>query len=312
MESVTLEALPPEMKSAILYAIIDLASLTAVVHASPSFHALYLSQRKQLLSTVLEKCLQLPVMVDAVAALIALRGREERCKAPKPALEAADEFLSKYIPLRSILNPPYSYSAYAYLDQEVNVYQVFASLTEEDLIEMARLHIIVEFILQDMVHSFLELRPDTQRPKEENVTLSPPETFRMQRALYRLEIHRLLFSTRGLPWFEEQDRISDVYVNSDDQWNLFLSLFTPWEMEEIRCAAMYIFRVYEEMPGATQFDDCITCREERLLKQDTLRGTLNRAVSFIVDALETNPQYEYIWDFGDEGTDGKTFVSDAD
>ena len=120
---------------------------------------------------------------------------------------------------------------------------------------MARLHTMVEFILKEMVHSVLELRPDTQKPKEENVALSPPETFRMQRALYRLEIYRLLFSTRGLPWFEEQDRLSDIYVNSDDQWNLFLSLFTPWEMEEIRCAAMYIFRVYEELPGATEFDD---------------------------------------------------------
>ncbi|BAE58394.1 hypothetical protein BDV35DRAFT_230146 [Aspergillus flavus] len=255
MESVTLEALPAEIKTAILYAITDLASLNAVVHASPSFHALYLSQRKQLLSTVLERCLQLPVMVDAVAALIALRGWQERCKAPKAALEAADEFLSKYIPLRSMLAPPYSYSAYEHLDQELDVYQSFASLTEDDLIEMARLHTMVEFILKEMVHSFLELRPDTQKPKEENVALSPPETFRMQRALYRLEIYRLLFSTRGLPWFEEQDRLSDIYVNSDDQWNLFLSLFTPWEMEEIRCAAMYIFRVYEELPGATEFDD---------------------------------------------------------
>lgn len=57
----------------------------------------------------------------------------------------------------------------------------------------------------------------------------------------------------------------------------------------------------------------ITCREERLLKQKAiLRGTLSRAVYFIVDALDTIPQYEYGWDFGDEGTDGKTFLSDAD
>lgn len=57
----------------------------------------------------------------------------------------------------------------------------------------------------------------------------------------------------------------------------------------------------------------ITCREERLLKQKAiLRGTLSRAVYFIVDALDTIPQYEYGWDFGDESTDGKTFLSDAD
>ncbi|OGM46461.1 hypothetical protein ABOM_004547 [Aspergillus bombycis] len=185
MESVTLEALPPEMKTAVLYAIPDRTSLNALVHASPCFHALYLSRRKQLLSTALARCLQLPVMVDAVAALIALRGRQERCKAPKPALEAAEEFLSKYVPLRSILNAPYSYSAEKYLDQELDVYQVFASLTEDDLLEMARLHTIVEFILEDTVHSFLGLRPDAQKPKEENAALSPPEIFRVQRAIYQ-------------------------------------------------------------------------------------------------------------------------------
>ncbi|GAB1192428.1 hypothetical protein APSETT444_001620 [Aspergillus pseudonomiae] len=252
---VTLEALPPEMKTAVLYAIPDLASPNALVHASPCFHALYLSQRKQLLSTVLARCLQLPVMVDAVAALIALRGRQDRCKAPKPALEAAEEFLRKYVPLRSILNPPYPYSADEYLDQELDVYQAFASLTEDDLLEMARLHTIVEFILKDMVHSFFGLRPDTQKPKGKDTALSPPETFRMQRAIYRLEIHRLLFSSNELPWFEGQDRLSDIYVDSDAQWDLFLSLFAPWEMEEIRCVLMYIFRVYRELPGATNFDD---------------------------------------------------------
>ncbi|KAE8308024.1 hypothetical protein BDV41DRAFT_23274 [Aspergillus transmontanensis] len=217
MESVTLEALPPEIKTVVLYAIPDLASLNALVHASPSFHALYISQRKQLLSTILARCLQLPVMVDAVAALIALRGREERRKVPKPGREAVDEFLSKYIPLRSILNPPNSFSARKYLCQKLDVYQVFASLTEDELLEMARLHTTVEFILEDMVHSFLELRPDSQTPKEKNILLSPSETFRMQRALYRLEIHRLLFNSRDLPSFEGLDYFEDVHLDDGDQ-----------------------------------------------------------------------------------------------
>ncbi|KAE8412910.1 hypothetical protein BDV36DRAFT_304538 [Aspergillus pseudocaelatus] len=205
MESVTIEALPPEVKTVVLYAIPDLLSLNALVIASPSFHALYLSQRKQLLSTILERCLQIPVM--------------------------------------------------KYLGQKLDVYQVFASMAEDDLLEMAPLHTIVEFILEDMVNSFLELRPDTQKPKEEKVVLSPSETFRMQRALYRLEIHRLLFNNRDLPSFDGLDYFEDVHPDDNDQWIFFLSLFSPWEMEEIRCVLKYMFRAYEELPGATVFDD---------------------------------------------------------
>ncbi|KAB8214793.1 hypothetical protein BDV33DRAFT_195796 [Aspergillus novoparasiticus] len=232
----------------------DLSSFDNVPHSAASLCREFSSELvAPRVSTA--RCLQLPVMVDAVAALIALRGREERRKVPRPGREAVDESLSKYIPLGSILNPPNSFSARIYLGQKLDVYQVFASLTEDELLEMARLHTTVEFILEDMVHSFLELRPDTQTPKEKNVVLSPSETFRMQRALYRLEIHRLLFNSRDLPSFEGLDYFEDVHLDDGDQWSFFLSLFSPWEMEEIRCVLMYIFRVYKELPGATVFDD---------------------------------------------------------
>ncbi|KAE8365412.1 hypothetical protein BDV27DRAFT_156904 [Aspergillus caelatus] len=230
-------------------------------------------------------------------------------------------------------------------------------MAEDDLLEMARLHTIVEFILEDMVNSFLELRPDTQKPKEEKVVLSPSGTFRMQRALYRLEIHRLLFNNRDLPSFDGLDYFEDVHPDDNDQWIFFLSLFSPWEMEEIRCVLKYMFRAYEELPGATVFDDwcelspdenedplshlydhkiddtnrehyvsyglgflyrwihvsSITCREERLIKQKAiLRGTLSSSAQYILSALDTDPEIEYFMDFGDEGSDGKTFLSDAD
>ncbi|KAB8233374.1 uncharacterized protein BDW43DRAFT_319652 [Aspergillus alliaceus] len=210
-----IDTLPSEIKTAVLYVIPDLASLKALVHATPSFHAVHLSQRKQLLSTALERCLQLPVMVDAVAALIASGGREKRSRAPKRSQEA---------------------------------------LTEDDLLETARLHKIVGSILKDMVLSFLKFRPGTRQLKEEHDFLSPLESFRLRRALYRLEIYRLLFNNYKLPHLVEVD-FSQNHLDSDDQWELFLSIFSPWEMEESRCVQMYIFRVYEELPGATALDD---------------------------------------------------------
>ncbi|KAB8211654.1 hypothetical protein BDV34DRAFT_219606 [Aspergillus parasiticus] len=57
----------------------------------------------------------------------------------------------------------------------------------------------------------------------------------------------------------------------------------------------------------------ITCREERLLQQKAiLRGTLFNSAQYIHSALDTDPEIEYIMDFADEGTDGKSFLSDAD
>ncbi|KAE8344738.1 hypothetical protein BDV24DRAFT_160044 [Aspergillus arachidicola] len=147
MESSRLEALLPEMKYAILLTIPDLASLNALVHASPIFHTLYLSRRKQLLSTVLNRCLQLPVMVEAVATLIALRGLEERRKNYRPF--GILQFLHTYIPLRSNLDPTSSpsHTWSMYHEQDMDVYDTFTTFTENNLIEMARLHTIVEYCL---------------------------------------------------------------------------------------------------------------------------------------------------------------------
>lgn len=103
------------------------------------------------------------------------------------------QFLYAYIPLRSNLNPTSSLSDIwsMYHEQDMDVYDTFTTFTENDLIEMARLHTIVEYISEDMVCYFLKAIPGTQK-QERSITLSPPESFRIQRTIYRREILRLL------------------------------------------------------------------------------------------------------------------------
>ncbi|EIT83624.1 hypothetical protein Ao3042_05120 [Aspergillus oryzae 3.042] len=243
MESSRLEALPPEMEYAILFTIPDLASLNALVHASPIFHTLHLPRRKQLLST-------LPVMVEAVAALIALRGSF-----------GILQFLYAYIPLRSNLNPTSSPSDIwsMYHEQDMDVYNTFTTFTENDLIEMARLHTIVEYISEDMVCYFLKAIPGTQK-QERSITLSPPESFRIQRTIYRREILRLLCERT---YFEGKVRTDIPDPSGEVFWSDLLSVLSPWEKEEVRCFQEYVFRHYEELPGASfPEDSCEPCSKK--------------------------------------------------
>ncbi|KAK6832728.1 hypothetical protein RU639_004016 [Aspergillus parasiticus] len=350
MESSRLEALPPEMKYAILFTIPDLASLNALVHASPIFHTLYLSRRKQLLSTVLNRCLQLPVMVEAVAALIALRGLEERRKNYRPF--GILQFLYTYIPLRSNLDPTSSPSDTwsMYHEQDMDVYDIFTTFTENDPIEMARLHTIVEYISEDMVCYFLKAIPGPQQ-QERSITRSPSESFRLQRTIYRLDILRLLcewtYFKRKPPEFKECGQ--EFYYG-------FLCIFSPWEMEELKCFQEYVFHHYEELPGASYSEDdrdsillknelssytCedaisngdresfmlfgvgylyrwihisrISCAEERLAEQISMtRGRRGYLSGPMLYAFEEYPDREHHLDYGDEGTSGRIFVSDED
>ncbi|KAE8134737.1 hypothetical protein BDV38DRAFT_285515 [Aspergillus pseudotamarii] len=350
MESSRLEALPAEMKYAILCALPDLASFNALVHASTTFHMVYLSRRKELLSNVLKRYLQLPVLIEAVAALIALRDLEERRKKPKGCITAIEDFLYKYIPLRSNLNPNLRFMS-KYHKQGLNVYDVFATFTENDLIEMARLHTMVEYISEDMVCYFLKAIPGTQE-QERSITISPSESYRIQRAIYRLEIFRHLCEQT----YVDGEEPSYIPPSGGEIRSYLLSVLSPWEMEETKCFQEYIFHHYEVLPGASYSADNwelfpeeddpanhiyehdihdsfretfmlfgvgylyrwirvsrISCPEERLAQQIAMtRGQLGYADCPFHDAFEEDPEFDCYIDYGDGGISGRIILSDED
>ncbi|KAE8311669.1 hypothetical protein BDV41DRAFT_540991 [Aspergillus transmontanensis] len=122
----------------------------------------------------------------------------------------------------------------------------------------------------------------------------------------------------------------------------FLCIFSPWEMEELKCFQEYVFHHYEELPGASYSEDdrdpillknkplyytygdgnspyalliCIrllyrwirisriSCPEERLTQQIAMtRGQRGYLSGPMLYAFQAYPDIEYQLDYGDEGT----------
>ncbi|KAI9926263.1 hypothetical protein MW887_004727 [Aspergillus wentii] len=193
-------------------------------------------------------------MVDAIAFLTALRGQQERTRLVIPPRKALDDFLSHYHLLRAVLQAPVSLIEHEYKGPEVNTSDVFPNLAEDDLIEMAHLHHIVLFLTSKMANDCCQHRPNAETLDEGSIILAPSESFRIQRAFYRLEIFRLLFNTQGLVLNDGEPFSKEEVLSPSDQSDLFLTIFSPWEMEEIQCIREFIYRVYETLPGASDME----------------------------------------------------------
>ncbi|QRD83162.1 hypothetical protein F9C07_1907 [Aspergillus flavus] len=186
-----------------------------------------------------------------------------------------------------------------------------------------------------MVCYFLKAIPGTQK-QERSITLSPPESFRIQRTIYRREILRLLCEWT---YFEGKVRTDIPDPSGEVFWSDLLSVLSPWEKEEVRCFQEYVFRHYEELPGASfPEDSCepcskkndpstltygpvinddyrgISCSEERLAQQIAMtRGRRAYLGDPMLYAFDEGPDNgAYYEDYGDQGTSGRIFVSDED
>ena len=96
MAQCTLETLATEIKFCILKEITDIATLDALVHASPVYHAAYLSQRKYILHTLLSRTIQLPVLSDALGVVVETRQRSRRAKGITNAPRSILNFMAQY------------------------------------------------------------------------------------------------------------------------------------------------------------------------------------------------------------------------
>ncbi|KKZ66153.1 hypothetical protein EMCG_08109 [[Emmonsia] crescens] len=122
----------------------------------------------------------------------------------------------------------------------------FSALSVNELLLVVRQHFIVHSISQDFTLSCLRLNPFTGKRYRDNaddpgfgngggsgdgiLPLSGTETFRIHRALYRLEMLGLIYTL----W---EVRDPNYYIT-------FLKSLPPWEMEEIHCVRNYMYQVY--------------------------------------------------------------------
>ncbi|KAF4628264.1 hypothetical protein G7Y89_g9887 [Cudoniella acicularis] len=212
-----LEELPTELQRMVLHASPTLGTLQSLVLSSPLYHQAYVSSRKSILSTVLRNELG-SVWNDAAARL---RGSKF------PSTSDPEDDLAE---ITLIVN-----------------YEVGSKFPTDDvnpcdlptLIEMARFHWKVLHIMSNFCKHSLLFHPLHKNVGACYQELSPSESRRIYRALYRLEIFCSLFEFGGNDrGYETSD------YDGDEVQDIFLGKFGVWEIEEIACLRDYFYRYY--------------------------------------------------------------------
>ncbi len=233
----SLETLPAEVQLAILERLPDIRTVSALVHASPSFHHTYRSWRPHLLKNMLWDELQHDVVsfVDCRAALDASQVDLDR---PQRAT-AVKTFLLDYQEKRgqarlNQLNSP-SWPTFQQWSETANVPGFF------------RLRAAVSYLTTDFCRwrstsswssatapppGQSRTRSSTTPPWEPSVT----ERRRIQRALYRFEIFRCLFGST------EAFMLPELEVDLVPEAKRLLTVvLRSWESEELACVVEYMY-----------------------------------------------------------------------
>lgn len=226
---VTLERLPTEIQLAILLNIGDIGSLESLIRASPRYRSVYLSQSHAILKRVLFNTIHADVLYDALSAIesakITTSDREDRAARVR-------SFLSDYKNTRDTWVPP------EHLDLET-------------LYGLARLQNHVQHSTQDLYRVATSSHPFPGTQMVHGEELSVNESRRFYRAFYRFDIFCNLFRNWESP--PDDELLSDS--SDEDPFELeplekssrFLSLFNPWEVEELACVRDYFFNYYRRM-----------------------------------------------------------------
>ena len=228
----SLEGLPIEIQSAVLLNIRDIASLKNLVHASPIHHNAYLSQRHAVLKRVLFNSIHPDVLYDAFSAITSSRILASNAEDRVAKVKA---FLSECKDNRDEWTPP-------------------EHLDVESAYRLARLQNQVQHATKDFCQVAFSCHPFTGNQAEHYKELSSNESRRFSRAFYRFEIFCNLFRNwkpssddESIPNIIYEDGDSASELDSMEKSSRFLSLFNPWEVEELACVRDYLYNYYRRM-----------------------------------------------------------------
>ena len=209
-----LEQLPTELKLALLSSLSDLSDLQSLVHASPSYHAVYLTDRHRILHRVIVNGVD-PRSFQYVLAL----GRALDIRHGRD--ETKEEVLSFLEGLKTFDAEPASDSEAVFLRHGPTLGQIQRS---------------IQFTMRDFCTAVFSTHPTTGEALKDAVALSPIEQARISRAFYRYQIFCIVF--------QEPADYQYIHFDAMEISFLFLNLFTPWEVEEIACVRTYLTRKY--------------------------------------------------------------------
>ncbi|KAI9753605.1 MAG: hypothetical protein M4579_005069 [Chaenotheca gracillima] len=214
-----------ELQRMILYSICDIDSLRSIIHASPECHHIYAMERRKILATTLARDLiSDEVILDALSASRSLPLRSETTTKPQ-----VQEFVRSYRQDRE------KYVA----DLEI--------LHIDDLTHLGGLHGNVRFVTTYFYQYTLDAIPHYVEPIGHERAISRTELIRIYRAFYRFETFCNAFDfRRQLDSYHDDQYDTWRKIDARDRADWFLSIFPPWEVEEIACVRDYIFNLYKE------------------------------------------------------------------
>ena len=228
----TLERLPTEIQSAILLDIGDIGSLESLVRASPRYHSAYLSQRHAILQRVLSNSIHPHVLYDALSAIDSTKIMTSKWEDRAARVRT---FLSDYRDTRDKWAPP------EHLDLET-------------LCRLAQLQKHVQHSTEDLCRVAISSYPFPGTQTEHGKEISSNESRRFYRAFYRFDLFCTLFRNWDTPPDDEllsnglnRHHENPFELEPLEKSSRFLSLFNPWEVEELACVRDYFFNYYHRM-----------------------------------------------------------------
>ncbi|PYI09540.1 hypothetical protein BO78DRAFT_459039 [Aspergillus sclerotiicarbonarius CBS 121057] len=222
---VPMEALPPELRYHIM-SMLELQGLQALVHASPAYHRQYLLDCKRLLAKCLDTTLQ---SVALEAHLVHKSGTVEFSNTRNR--EAVTKLLEVY-------------QEHCVLSENSRLSE---ELTTDEVLGMVTFHLSM---IQPLVRQYTiwALGNLAQEPQglQSDTSLSMMEERRLFRSMYRFQLCCNLFGVgcHGTP-FSPRSGFDSVHI-----LRIFLSIFEPWEVEEIACIYTFAKERYNQI-----FDD---------------------------------------------------------
>ncbi|ROV92313.1 hypothetical protein VSDG_07262 [Cytospora chrysosperma] len=217
----SLEKLPVEIQRLVLSKAPTLPSLSALVHASPRLHRVYVDNRAAILRSVLVEVLD-GMLVDALGAY-----------------ESSTDTFQK-VREESLL--------WAFVERQEAKYTTTGidwtvELSLDDMIHLLRFHTSVVEPLTERYASWAlaSLPSSSTNDQAGQQPLSDTERCRIQRAMYRLQIFCNVCGSLG------EERSSRERIEDDIDRLRVLSMFPAWEIEEIMCLHRFAEDIYRDI-----------------------------------------------------------------
>lgn len=249
----TLEKLPSEMRSRVLFSITDLRILKSLVLSSPTYHEQYKLDRDKLLRNCMESELE-GLYVDAFATVTSRVDHLGRNRTN----EIITTFLGSY---RRWLSGNHDSLTTASNIMSINSSDIrwLCSFHLSVVLPLAEFFSYWAFANLAKAASSSENEPGDEPPATQKMdlsTLSQSERIRIMRALYRCETYYHLFGRnegRRIGAFRDS-QITEIFFN----------VFEPWEAQKIGCIDAFIHKKYTHVfdevkadlhPDSPRFDD---------------------------------------------------------